>query len=597
MQARALVPKDQCQLEVRASHPVQHQIPEARILLGLAQPTNVVPEGELEGRYFRIFADRIAREMCPYFEPETWRRMILQACEGQAAIRGAASAVGALGKAYEVAQGQQNGRRLKEPGDATRTENAKNGSGHGGSITGQALLTEASTHHRRALEQYGKAIKQIRADIADGTQSLRTSLISCIVLTCFEAILGDHESAAGQLLLGLAMIQEWRARQHVVDAHPQGFSSPVPDEVDDYLVQTFGRMEITCMSVFDPRSVQTHEKLRLEGSETVRGMPKLFDTLEPARVYLDLITRRFLHFNALVKNRPSDDVVVPTPPNTPPLEDSSGSAIPIPTPKGIPWIDSKKFNPGSRYPAKLFNEQALLMSEFVAWTSAFKPLLTRALAAGNQDAISALSLVISSTANQVSLRAAFLPDECSFDAFLPEFKHIVAHTSLLVEAQSQKGTGAGGPMLRFAFDTGILPPLYLVTIKCRDPLLRRRALQLMERYPRREGVWDSVATAHLCRWIVRLEEEAAKSVSHSISPSPLTVGGYESPGSSAGCSSGRSEDGGVAEGPGNLFVPEEARVRRTWMRFNLQSRTASMNCLQMDTRTGAWVPRNEISSW
>jgi hypothetical protein len=173
-QARALVPKDQ-----------------SGALLTL-QPAGGLFETDLEHRYFKLFADHIATEICPYFNPESWSRMILQACATDASIRHAAIAIGALGKTYEIAQaglcavtGQKFPSavgRLPAPRVSIEKRTVED------IIASANLVHEAYQHHWTALEQYDKAIKRMRTDISCGQQTLRTTLLICIVIICFEAI-------------------------------------------------------------------------------------------------------------------------------------------------------------------------------------------------------------------------------------------------------------------------------------------------------------------------------------------------------------------------------------------------------------------------
>jgi hypothetical protein len=57
------------------------------------------------------------------------------------------------------------------------------------------------------------------------------------------------------------------------------------------------------------------------------------------------------------------------------------------------------------------------------------------------------------------------------------------------------------------FDSGIIGPLYVVVVLCRNPKIRRKALNLLETNPRREGVWDSILAAKAATVIMNIEEE------------------------------------------------------------------------------------------
>jgi hypothetical protein len=173
-QARALVPKDQSPNQI------------------ILQPATSLFETDLEYRYFKLFSDSIATEICPYFNPEPWSRMILQACATEASIRHAAVAIGALGKTYEIAQAglcAVTGQRFPSTLGQLPAPRASIEPRSVDDIVASAnLVVQAHEHHRTALEQYDKAIKRMRKEISCGNQKLRTTLLICIVTICFEAI-------------------------------------------------------------------------------------------------------------------------------------------------------------------------------------------------------------------------------------------------------------------------------------------------------------------------------------------------------------------------------------------------------------------------
>lgn len=594
----------------------------------ILQPGSTLFESELELRYFRLFSDRIATEICRYFNPDAWSRMILQACMHEASIRHAAVAIGALGKAYEmVNEGRcpTNGdtpmlklERLPAPGTTTESRTRLGSTSDG--PTNESLL-----HHRHALEQYDKAIKRMRNYISSGNQNLRTTLIICIIIICFEAIHGNHESAAGQLQSGLALIQDWVAKQNrSLQRHPQGFSSPAPDVIEDFLVQSFGRMEIQSMSVFDPRPVEAHSVLRHEGRETIKAMPAQFASIEEARIYLDLITRRVLHWTSSihVSRTSGRSLEKPAAPPRPAAREQATAWEDYIA--AMPWCDGKipLSNTSSTLSSQpLIMEQGSLAHELNLWTSTFAPLLAYCLANGGQDAISALTMSISSTASQISLRSGFFINESAYDQFMPEFRSIVDKVTQLLYLESHRHSSSRSPsssssassssaspdpqpeekkepLIHFAFDIGIVPPLYLVIVKCRDRKLRRQALKLMEDHPRREGVWDSVATVALSKWVIHLEEDGARRFS-SLPSSP------ESRSSGSGSGSGSAyevRDGGTSSSSRHveeedLPIPEEMRVRKASMRFDLLTRQANFGCLQMDIEKRMFVQKREVFSW
>ncbi|KAE8368923.1 hypothetical protein BDV27DRAFT_166847 [Aspergillus caelatus] len=100
--------------------------------------------------------------------------------------------------------------------------------------------------------------------------------------------------------------------------------------------------------------------------------------------------------------------------------------------------------------------------------------------------------------------------EVVWDQFQAEFETVVslAENYLLRTRQfSQKRT--------FSFNNGIVSPLYIVGVRCRDVTIRRRAICLLESCERREILWDSTLTAITARRVMEIEE------SPKIGPEPL----------------------------------------------------------------------------
>jgi hypothetical protein len=254
--------------------------------------------------------------------------------------------------------------------------------------------------------------------------------------------------------------------------------------------------------------------------------------------------------------------------------------------------------------------------------------------------------------------------------FLPEFKTIVQYSSLLLSLLEQQQLSKPSPSfaptasspsssqspqkeaserterglaLRFSFDIAVVPSLYTVVIKCRDPHIRRAALKLLDRYPRREGVWDSVAVAGLGRWVMALEEEGAlrwqsasppdttttsnsphpipestsnpnqKPKSNPIHHAPGSGSGFRHaspvstplsrhetpPGTSTSREGSYSNDTRASEKAPREYpiIPEEMRVRKAAMRFDLLARRANMSCMQMDFKSGDFVEKTEVFRW
>ncbi|EPE28657.1 hypothetical protein GLAREA_09778 [Glarea lozoyensis ATCC 20868] len=88
-----------------------------------------------------------------------------------------------------------------------------------------------------------------------------------------------------------------------------------------------------------------------------------------------------------------------------------------------------------------------------------------------------------------------------WDQYVPIFDKIV---TLAEEVTLLDSLDTAAPV--FSIDMGIVAPLYSVAHKCRDPIVRRRAIAVLKAAPRQEGVWNSTLVARVCERVVDLEE-------------------------------------------------------------------------------------------
>ena len=82
------------------------------------------------------------------------------------------------------------------------------------------------------------------------------------------------------------------------------------------------------------------------------------------------------------------------------------------------------------------------------------------------------------------------------------------------EPADQSGFGIetdAGLVPTFSMRLGVVPHLYWAAARCRHPLIRRRALQLLLTCNRREGLWDSKICGRIAERVISVEEKAALS--------------------------------------------------------------------------------------
>lgn len=90
--------------------------------------------------------------------------------------------------------------------------------------------------------------------------------------------------------------------------------------------------------------------------------------------------------------------------------------------------------------------------------------------------------------------------ETIFDDFTPHFQEILRHAEVYL-------TVYGDERATFTFETGAIAPLFLTVTRCRIPSLRRRALDLIHKAPRKECFHGAESTAEVAGRIIDIEED------------------------------------------------------------------------------------------
>jgi len=163
-----------------------------------------------EKYFFTHFRTTTVAQLGGDFNTAVWTPLVLQACETSPQILHAAIAIGALSFAAS---------KLRNPNSQLGPE-----------------------YRAFAFKQYSKALSLHRESTILGNTSLRTNLITCLVVVYFEVMAGFIENGARITHSGIKLLE-----QNFLPKDPEkrtSVSSPAPLQVEDVLVQAFGRMDL-----------------------------------------------------------------------------------------------------------------------------------------------------------------------------------------------------------------------------------------------------------------------------------------------------------------------------------------------------------------
>jgi hypothetical protein len=580
IQARPLVPITQArELPARRQKKIVqrlHTPPDTPVTnpssMTLYRPSLHLPMQQQEGLYFQLFRTHTANELSGYFDSVFWTRTVLQECHSEAAIRHAVVALGALYKTLEKSS-------ESPPSSPSDVSNPMDG---------------AYRHWEVAVKQYSDACQALFLLNNQDQKYNRVRLMSSVLLACFDSFIGDHKQAIKQIQAGLCLLEQLRVERR------RAFLPSPEEPVEDELVQMFTRLAIQAKSYdmafhfpqpyvikltpqmpADPASPPSEASS--PSSVSASWIPEQFTSLLEARTAWDKLCERMMKFTEMLFNH------------------TSGNG-----PMGVLPRSLKQYGLGFK-------------NQLESWSDAFEHILESRTAPGVsfQEKAGIAVLKMCQIMGQVLFMMTFSDSESQFDLFQSQFKAIVDFGSEVVGDEERRAAAKRCPDPRFcrhrqnhapdifggheyaachikpsfSADLGIVPPLYVVATKCRNPVIRRQAIQLLTSSARREGMWDSELAARIGHWITAIEEEEDRPPVHSM-PDPMAMpatrnGSVElprdvplGPGGNARWDVRRdSAIPGLAKF--KRTIPEEKRVMVRAVDFDLRARFAR---LQVGTR-------------
>ena len=408
-------------------------------------PLSVGTRGtEKEQRYFDLFYGQTSFEIMPAHDTFSTRQMLLQACYSDSSIRHAIIALGALDKTAEITRDFNKLSLDNFP---------------------KAESITANEHHQFALEEYAKAIANMRT--GDTLRDIRSTLLSILLVFIFEAWNGNMAMAVRQIRNGVRIIQEWKATIKGSEKTSENMS-PAPNIIEHDLIRIYSRLVIQ-MSYFynaglgfeDLRTIYANQ-----GREYLNSMPTYFTTIEQSVHYHQAIYKRgTLFFAAFIQEPPP-----------------AGSALAI----------------------ELASEQKFTITKTAQWLKAFEPLFETfkdgyAMCEGRLVRTVKAQIMIC----HLIISGCF-QEQTVYDQYNDTFAEIVA---LLGESlEMQPVTGRPRPT-NYSLAGRVVSTLWITGIRCRDRVIRRKAMDLLLKYPRREGVWDGLFSAQIMKFVLDIEEE------------------------------------------------------------------------------------------
>jgi hypothetical protein len=556
----------------------------------LVRPSSTLPFDATEGLYFQLFQEQTANELSGFFDNMFWSRGVLQECHSEAAIRHAVVALGALYKTLE--------KTCESPPSSPSNNHDP--------------VDTPFRHWEMAVKKYSNAIQELFAYTSDDSRTHRTRLMASVLLACFDSFIGDHRQAIKQIQNGLGLLEQLRVQRR------RAFLPKPEEPVEEELIQMFTRLAIQAKS-YDmafhfphpyviqltgpPASSADASSPKSEGGSSPVSLqhepiPEQFHSSREARLTWDSLVERIFRFTETM----------------------------------FGYVSGQN-GPTGVLPANLRGYGVGFKDQIQAWSDAYEHILASRTAPNITHQEKAAIAVLKNTQimSQILFLMTFSDSEMQFDAFTTQFKAIVDLAAEVVGDEERRAAARRCPDPRFcnhrldpwtemfgkpeyaarhikpsfSADLGIVPPLFVVATKCRDPDIRRQAISLLKSSSRREGMWDSELAARIGIWIAGIEESeeppaedfnpyasrpSTSSTSSAAPRHPSVEFGDDVP---LGPGGNARYDARRASSVGNRFqqqkrtVPAEKRVMIKAIEFDLRDRRATIQLGSRDLPPGA----------
>lgn len=442
-------------------------------------PSRSLFKSQQEYRFHQFFSEVVAHELAGFNPSNLWQQSILQAAEADPFIRHAVIAVGALYKIIHKAPHMR-------PCDAHRLFKAE---------------------HDFAVQEYQKSLVSMRDAISTSTMDVRTALIACLLTVCFENAYGRKDLALLNCLSGTKLRRKFSISplgNRSLHRASAGTGLSTSCFIEDELVAVFSRLDLSSMLFVDYYPADGHRIFKDELDNLIEEMPSIFNTMEDAVAYGNIVTNRCWHFLNIVQGLDRPPVWRPWEH----IEDFHERWAWVDLRYGSnPWTGTDR-----QVSSKWLKEAADCFMQLGKWLAGFDPMWQKLKNSSEylaKELLQAILLRLQAISTYISVRGSLYRRETEWDAHIPEFEEIVSLSESYMSSKPKR--------FYFSFDGETLIYLYYVLWKCRDGGIRRRVLKVLDEHPRREGSWDAGHSASVGRWLLLLEEgERGKSECHEI---------------------------------------------------------------------------------
>ena len=327
--------------------------------------------------------------------------------------------------------------------------------------------SEAARHYSfYADQQYQKALRASQILVASAEpQDADLVLITCIVFICYEGFRGGYRACKVHIDAGRSIVAQNR--------HRLRHASRRNDLAE--IEQALARLDVHAVTFSDSSSPYTYSLIDFYNTAP-NLQPGPFSNISEARAsFVDLLRWVLLvctHIDFTASSARS----------------RSHQHFDLEDPAQFAYYQAGRARSGA---------------QMRLWHRHFEDLVQRTQ---GEPALLVTNLKIWYAAAMALDKARFGP-ETRWDAVQGHFEQIVELCEKLAGELSSSEDDSS-----FSLEFGYVMPAFLTATRCRDPVIRRRALKILWASPRQEGMWGSTGAAAIAQRWVEVEEEGLEDI-------------------------------------------------------------------------------------
>ncbi|KAL4860825.1 hypothetical protein BDV12DRAFT_181064 [Aspergillus spectabilis] len=328
------------------------------------------------------------------------------------------------------------------------------------------------------LRQYNQAIKALTSNIkSENPISLRTAAVSSLLFICLEILRGDLNAMQAHFNSGVKLLTQLQSRQN--QSRITSDMILVKDDTlayDDHLVAAFTQLNLQFLTLGNSSQRKGTFVSSFSYSRRIH-IPPVFQTGDEARRSFTSIIVAVIHLCKEFEQ----------------TAHLSGAHIPIPS-------------------AAVLEKQQALQVAMSEWVESYeRSIVSLSLSISPQQRIGLTILRIYADMFIIVTGTCLTIKETAYDTYLSVFELLIRrYDSFSAQGSASQSSSAPGVCKLdpcFTIDTGFFPPLYFTALKCRNYVVRRKALLLLQQYPTMEGPWTGPMVAKVAGYVIDLEEK------------------------------------------------------------------------------------------